>query len=94
MVLEILYSIADHRKRFENYKQHRQEIAEALQLRAVQEQQNLRTDLEKWLARRIGTQQEVAEVMELSEAMLSSVKTGYRCFSSENVAKFKLIVGR
>jgi hypothetical protein len=92
MVLQILEGIADHRKRFEYYKQHRQEIALELQLRAVREQRTMRTDLEKFLNRDIASQQELAQVMQLSESMLSQVKSGYRCLSSENLAKLKLLV--
>jgi hypothetical protein len=94
MVLEILDGIRDHRKRFQYYKEHRQEIAEALQQQAAKEQEGLRTDLEKFLNRGISSQQELAQIMQLSESMLSQVKSGYRTFSSENLAKLKLIVGK
>ena len=82
-------------ERFAFFRAHQAEIYtefRALQLaERLAKKDDVRTDIERWLARGVANAGDMAQVLKLSASMLSQVRSGTRFLSAENAQLLKLL---
>ena len=95
VVLERLEALTNPVERFAFFRANKERIYAEFQKRQLAERrarkEHTRTDLERWLSKGVASANEVAQVLKLSASMLSQVRAGTRCLSSENTQLLKLL---
>ena len=91
MILEQLEAIINPVERFAFFRANRERIFIEFRQRQLANKRDVRTNLELWLSKGVANAGEVAEVLRLSASMLSQVRSGTRCLSSENTQLLKLL---
>ena len=95
MVLEQLTAITNPVERFAFIQANRERIYTEFQALQRAERkartEDTRTTLETWLRQGVGNASEMAQVLRLSQSMLSQVRSGTRFLSAENAQLLKIL---